>query len=81
MEQRRHEDRRVADARHNEAGRGRDKRHQDRKARNMKKLKKAFEFFWKETTMRISDREVGGFIISLFLFLGILGLLKLIGIL
>ena len=50
----------------------------------MKKLKKAFEFFWKETTMRISDREVlelGGFIISLFIFVGILGLLKLIGIL
>jgi hypothetical protein len=47
-------------------------------------MKKAFEFFWKETTIRISDREVlelGGFIISLFIFLGILGLLKLIGIL
>jgi hypothetical protein len=47
-------------------------------------LKKAFDFFWKETTMRISDREVlelGGFIVSIFLFLGILGLLKLIGIL
>ena len=47
-------------------------------------MKSFFEFFWKETTIRISDREVlelGGFIISLFLFLGILGILKLIGIL
>lgn len=45
-------------------------------------MKSFFKFFWKETTIRISDNEVielGGFIISLFLFLGILGLLKLIG--
>jgi hypothetical protein len=43
-------------------------------------MKSFFEFFWKETTVRISDREVielGGFIISLFIFLGILGLVKL----
>jgi hypothetical protein len=47
-------------------------------------MKSFFNFFWKETTVRISDKEVlelGGFIISLFIFLGILGLLKLIGIL
>jgi hypothetical protein len=46
-------------------------------------FKKAFDFFWKETTVRISDREVlelGGFIVSIFIFLGILGLLNLIGI-
>jgi hypothetical protein len=43
-------------------------------------MKSFFKFFWKETTVRISDNEVielGGFIISLFIFLGILGLLKL----
>lgn len=43
-------------------------------------MKSFFEFFWKETTVRISDSEVielGGFIISLFIFLGILGLVKL----
>jgi hypothetical protein len=47
-------------------------------------MKSFFKFFWKETTVRISDNEVlelGGFIISLFIFLGILGLLKLIGLL
>jgi hypothetical protein len=47
-------------------------------------MKSFFKFFWEETTVRISDKEVielGGFIISLFIFLGILGLLKLIGIL
>ena len=47
-------------------------------------MKSFFKFFWKETTVRISDKEVielGGFIILLFIFLGILGLLKLIGIL
>jgi hypothetical protein len=47
-------------------------------------MKSLFKFFWKETTMQISDTEVielGGFIISLFIFLGILGLLKLNGIL
>ena len=47
-------------------------------------MKSFFNFFWKETTVRISDKEVlelGGFIISLFIFFGILGLLKLIGIL
>ena len=47
-------------------------------------MKSFFKFFCEETTVRISDKEVielGGFIISLFIFLGILGLLKLIGIL
>ena len=47
-------------------------------------MKSFFKFFWEETTVIISDKEVielGGFIISLFIFLGILGLLKLIGIL
>lgn len=47
-------------------------------------MKSFFNFFWKETTVRISDHEVlelGGFIISLLLFLSILGLLKIIGIL
>ena len=47
-------------------------------------MKSLFKFFWKETTVRISDTEVielGGFIISLFIFLGILGLLGFIGIL
>lgn len=47
-------------------------------------MKIFFKFFWKETTVRISDNEVlelGGFIISLFIFLGILGIIKLIGVL
>jgi hypothetical protein len=47
-------------------------------------MKSFFKFFWKETTVKISDNEVlelGGFIISLFIFLGVLGLLKLIGLL
>ena len=47
-------------------------------------MKSFFKFFWKETAVRISDNEIielGGFIISLFFFLGILGLLKLIGVL
>jgi len=47
-------------------------------------FKSCIKFFWDETTVRISDKEViefGGFIISLFIFLGILGLLGLIGIL
>jgi hypothetical protein len=44
-------------------------------------MKNFFKFFWKETTVRISDNEVielGGFIISLFIFLCILGLISII---
>jgi len=41
-----------------------------------------FDFYWKETTVRINDKEVielGGFILILFVFLGGLFLLNYIG--
>ncbi len=46
-------------------------------------LVNTFRMFWEETTIRISDREVlelGGFLISFAIFLGILYLLNLLGV-